>query len=111
MQVYEGDVMLDAGNLWDLVVARAEAAPDDVMAVDQDGRELTFAAYRDQAEAMAAGFADLGIGEGDVVSWQLPTWLETLVLVAALSRLGATQNPMLPIYRQKEVGFICNQAR
>ena len=102
--------MLDAGNLWDLVVARAEATPDDVMAVDQDGRELTFAAYRDQAEAMAAGFADLGIGEGDVVSWQLPTWLETLVLVAALSRLGATQNPMLPIYREKEVGFVTRQA-
>jgi cyclohexanecarboxylate-CoA ligase len=102
--------MLDAGNLWGLVEARAAATPDDIMAVDQDGRELTFGQYRDQAEVMAAGFAAMGIGEGDVVSWQLPTWLETLVLVAALSRLGATQNPMLPIYREKEVGFVTRQA-
>jgi acyl-CoA synthetase (AMP-forming)/AMP-acid ligase II len=54
--------------------------------------------------------ARLGIGAGDVVSWQLPTWLESLVLVSALARLGVVQNPMLPIYRQREVGFIRKQA-
>src|SRR5215210_7309895 len=102
--------MLDAGNLWELLEARVAATPDAIMAIDQDGRELTFAAYRAEAERAAAGLARLGIGEGDVVSWQLPTWLESLVLVAALSRLGAIQNPMLPIYRQREVGFITKQA-
>jgi len=81
------------------------------MAIDQDGRALTFAEYHSQTERAAAGFARLGIGEGDVVSWQLPTWLESLVLVAALSRLGAVQNPILPIYRQKEVGFVCRQGQ
>ena len=30
--------MLEAGNLWELLVARAEATPDAVMAIDQDGR-------------------------------------------------------------------------
>src|SRR5205823_5702996 len=35
----------------------------------------------------------------------------SLVLVSALSRIGAVQNPMLPIYRQREVGFITHQAR
>jgi acyl-CoA synthetase (AMP-forming)/AMP-acid ligase II len=33
------------------------------------------------------------------------------VLVGALSRLGAVQNPILPIYRQREVGFVCKQAK
>ena len=28
------------------------------------------------------------------------------VLVGALARLGATQNPIIPIYREREVGFI-----
>ena len=102
--------MLEAGNLWALLDARVAATPDGVMAIDQDGRSLTFAEYRDEAERAAAGLADKGIGEGDVVSWQLPTWLESLVLVAALSRLGAIQNPMLPIYRQREVGFVTRQA-
>ena len=103
--------MLDAPNLWELLERRVEATPDAVMAIDQDGRQLTFAEYRSSAERAAAGFARLGVGQGDVVSWQLPTWLESLVLVSALSRIGAVQNPMLPIYRQKEVGFICRQAQ
>lgn len=103
--------MLDAPTLWELLERRVEATPDAVMAIDQDGRQLTFAEYKLEAERAAAGLARYGIGEGDVVSWQLPTWLESLVLVAALSRLGAIQNPMLPIYRQKEVGFICRQAQ
>jgi cyclohexanecarboxylate-CoA ligase len=102
--------VLDAGNLWELLEARVTATPDAVMAVDQDGRSLTFADYHEQAERAAAGFAALGVGEGDVVSWQLPTWLGSLVLVAALSRLGAIQNPMLPIYRQREVSFVTRQA-
>jgi acyl-CoA synthetase (AMP-forming)/AMP-acid ligase II len=102
--------MIDARNLWELIEARAAATPDAVMAVDDTGRTLTFAEYRAQAEQAAAGLARLGIGEGDVVSWQLPTWLESIVLVAALCRLGAIQNPMLPIYRQREVGFITKQA-
>ena len=50
------------------------------------------------------------MGEGDVVSWQLPTWFESMVLVGALARLGAIQNPIIPIYREREVGFVTKQA-
>src|SRR4051812_37538401 len=102
--------MIEARNLWELLVRRVEATPDAVMAVDENGRALTFAEYKAEAERAAAGLARLGIGAGDVVSWQLPTWLESIVLIAALSRLGSVQNPMLPIYRQREVGFITKQA-
>ena len=33
-----------------------------------------------------------------------------MVLFGALRRLGAVQNPILPIYREREVGFIVRQA-
>jgi acyl-CoA synthetase (AMP-forming)/AMP-acid ligase II len=33
-----------------------------------------------------------------------------MVLVGAIARLGATQNPVLPIYRDREVGFCARQA-
>src|SRR5947208_16896560 len=102
--------MIDGRNLWELLQKRAEATPDAVMAVDETGRSVTFAGYKSEAERAAAGLARLGIGAGDVVSWQLPTWLESIVLVPALSRLGAVQNPMLPIYRQRGAGFINKQA-
>ncbi len=103
--------MIEGRNLWELVDARADATPDAVMLIDQEGIEVTFAEYRAQAERAAAGFHDLGIREGDVVSWQLPTWPETIVLVAALARIGASQNPMLHIYREREVGFVTAQVK
>jgi acyl-CoA synthetase (AMP-forming)/AMP-acid ligase II len=103
--------MLEAPNLWDLVRARASATPDARMVVDERGNEMTFAEFQGAAERAAAGLAGLGVGEGTVVSWQLPSWPESMVLVAALSRLGAIQNPILPIYREREVGFIARQAR
>ena len=59
----------------------------------------------------AAGLATHGVGEGTVVSWQLPTWIESFVLVGALARLGAVQNPILPIYREREVAFVARQAK
>ena len=103
--------MLDGRTLWDLIDRRVEATPDALMAVDEDMRTLSFAEFSIEAERAAAGLAAYGINEDSVVSWQLPTWLESLVLVAALSRLGAVQNPILPIYREREVGFVTNQAR
>jgi acyl-CoA synthetase (AMP-forming)/AMP-acid ligase II len=100
----------DWTSLWDLIERRADATPDARFAIDEHERSLTFAEYRDAALRTAAGLAALGVGEDDVVSWQLPTWLESMVLVGALSRLGAIQNPILPIYRDREVGFVVRQA-
>ncbi|MBX7159520.1 MAG: AMP-binding protein [Acidimicrobiia bacterium] len=101
--------MIDAATLWDLVAERAAATPEREFLVDEGGRSLTFGAFRDLTEEVAAGLHARGISEGTVVSWQLPTWIEAAVLVAALSRLGAVQNPMVPIYRHREVGFILDQ--
>lgn len=102
--------MIDDASVWRLVDSRAEATPDALFAVDERDRTLTFAEYRRQALKVAAGLAADGVGAGDVVSWQLPTNLEALVLAGALARLGATQNPILPIYRRREVGFVVRQA-
>jgi cyclohexanecarboxylate-CoA ligase len=102
--------MLDAGSLWELITDRADATPDAQMAVDEHGSTLSFGQYRERVERVAAGLAHHGVAEGTVVSWQLPTWLESMVLVGALARLRAVQNPILHIYREREVGFIIRQA-
>lgn len=102
--------MITGRNLWELIEGRAAEAAGAEMAVDEDGRTLTFGGYRGWCERVAAGFADRGLVEGDVVSWQLPTWFESMVLVGALARLGVTQNPIIPIYREREVGFVTRQA-
>ena len=92
-----------------MVERRAELTPDAAMIVDDQDEVLTFAGYRDAALRAAAGLAALGVGPGVTVSWQLPTWPSTLVLQAALARLGAVQNPIIPVYRGREVGFCIHQ--
>lgn len=98
-------------SLWELIEARADASPEATMAIDEAGRTLTFGGYRDWCERVAAGLAaDHGVGEGTRVSWVLPSRFEALVLTGALARLGAVQNPILPIYRHREVSFITAQS-
>ena len=82
-------------SLWDLIERRAEDTPDARFVIDEYGRTLTFAEYRDASQRAAAAFAARGIGEGDVVSWQLPTWIEAMVLVggAGPARRGAEPDP------------------
>jgi cyclohexanecarboxylate-CoA ligase len=102
---------IGAPSFWELVERRAAATPDAVLAHEDTGAELTFAGYRDACLRAAAGLhADHRVGRDTAVSWELPTWNESLVLVGALARLGARQNPIIPIYRGREVGFITEQS-
>ena len=100
----------DGMTLWQSIEARAAATPDKRMAIDEAERTMSFGEYRDACEVAAAGFADLGVGVGTPVTWILPSTFEALILAGALARLGARQNPILPIYRQREVGFIVEQS-
>jgi len=102
---------LVGAGFWSLLEGRVARTPDALFSVDDRDRSLTFAEYRNAALGCAAGLAERGIGRDTAVSWVLPTWTEALVLVAALARLGARQNPILPIYRGREVGFVCRQSR
>ena len=99
-----------APRLWSLVEARANSTPHALMLVDELDRRITFGDYRIRAERVAAGLFERGVRFGSVVSWVLPTWIESVVLCAALARLGAVQNPILPVYRHREVGFCVRQA-
>ncbi len=101
--------MIEAAGLWDLVERRAAATPDGLFGVDEGGRRLDFAGYRAAALRAAAGLRERGVGAGTAVSWMLPTRLGSLVLMGALARLGAVQNPILPIYRHREVAFATGQ--
>ena len=94
---------------WQLIAAAARRGSDRPLLADEYGRSLTARQFHDAACATAAAFAERGIGAGTVVSWQLPTTLETTVVMAALARLGAVQNPIIPILREHEVGFITAQ--
>jgi len=101
--------LYDVQTLWELVERRAAESPDRPMLLDERDRRVTFGEFKAWAERTAAGFYDLGVRESTAVTWQLPTRMETVVASMALSRLGAVQNPIIPIYRQREVGFLLRE--
>jgi len=98
--------MDDASTMWELVEKRAAASPDSPALIDTRDRRVTFRALEEWAERVAAGLLGLGVGGGTTVSLQLPTRIETVVLSLALARLGAIQNPILHLYREREVGAV-----
>jgi cyclohexanecarboxylate-CoA ligase len=86
----------------DEVVART---PDKTAASDSR-RQLTYRELQAETDRCALGLLELGVQPGDVVSFQLPNWIEFLVLHFAATRIGAVSNPLIPIYRDREVGLM-----
>ncbi|ANP55721.1 acyl-CoA synthetase (AMP-forming)/AMP-acid ligase II [Streptomyces griseochromogenes] len=97
-------------TLWELVDRRARLTPDRPVLL-QDDRRLSFGELRARAERVAAGLYGMGVRPGTVVAWQLPTRIETALLSFALARLGAVQSPVIPFYRDREVGFALRESR
>lgn len=97
-------------TLWELVERRAALTPDRPVLLQGD-RVLTFGGLRERAERCAAGLYGMGVRPGTVVAWQLPTRIETAVLSFALARIGAVQTPVIPFYRDKEVGFALRESK
>ncbi len=85
---------------------KARETPEAVAVYLDDGSSLTFGAAFEEACKLAAALEALGLGAGDVVSFQLPNWRETVIIDIAASLLGLVINPIIPIYRDREVAFI-----
>jgi len=100
-------------SLSTLLAARAHTHPDGVYLIEgarEGGRSFTYGELARRAERMAVALGRLGVTRGDVVSWQLPNWMEGVALAAAIDRLGAISNPIITIYREREMAFVCRQA-
>ncbi len=98
----------------DLLVEAVARFPDKVALV----------AYRadrgDEAAPLRIGYAELaakvaraagslralGVGRGDIVAVQLPNWWEFVVIALACGRIGAVVNPLMPIFREREMRFM-----
>jgi acyl-CoA synthetase (AMP-forming)/AMP-acid ligase II len=102
--------LLEAPTIWELVRRRAELSGERVMLLDTSGRRVTFGELAGLAERTAAGLLAQGIGPGSRVTWQLPTRIDSVVVSLALARLGAVQNPVLHLYREREVGAVLRQS-
>lgn len=87
--------------------ARAAVAedPDRVLLIEGE-RRLTRGQAWAQALRLAGFFLSHGLKPGDVISFQLPNWLEASVIALAARMTGLVVNPIPPIYRGAELAYI-----
>jgi non-ribosomal peptide synthetase component E (peptide arylation enzyme) len=83
----------------------AGAHPEREALVDR-GRRVTYAELLRRVDRVAARLGALGVGPGDVVTLQLPNWVEFAYVFFALDRLGAVANQIGPDFRSREVEYI-----
>jgi cyclohexanecarboxylate-CoA ligase len=57
-------------------------------------------------DRFAGALLDLGVAPGQIVSVQLPNDWTFAALALACGRIGAVINPLVPIFRERELGFI-----
>ncbi len=97
-------------------LARAVAARPSHTAIvarrSEGGAEarLSYAELDRRATLVAMSLRDRGVARGDVVSFQLPNWWEFSVLHLACLKLGAVSNPLMVIFRERELGFMLGLA-
>ena len=97
-------------TLWEYLDTHRRETPSKTALVHPDGR-LTFAELCSEAEALALALIEIGARPGDTVSYQMPNWAETVLIALATMRIGAICNPIVSIYRSREVGFLLDNAR
>ena len=111
-----------ASGLWgdalvtDLLDQVALETPDLVAVVARSSATgerttLSFRQLKRLSEQVASRLVGLGVKAGDVVAVQLPNWWHYFVLYPACARIGAVINPLMPIFRQRELEFMLSFAR
>lgn len=100
----------DGQTIADRAYAQVEDDPDVISFVAADAT-ATRASLLSDAEALAASLYRLGLRQGDVVSFQTPNWIEAAVINLACVLSGIVINPIVPIYRDAEVGMMLADCR
>ncbi|MFJ7679817.1 AMP-binding protein [Peribacillus sp. NPDC097198] len=86
-----------------------ENNPEKTAIIDKKSR-YTYKELGKLVDRVALGLIHIGMGKGDVISFQLPNWNEFIILHYAVTRIGAISNPLIPIYRDREIGFMVEMA-
>lgn len=84
--------------------------PDRVYQIEGDA-SMTRGEVWDKSLRVAGYFLERRLKPGDVISFQLPNWMETGVIALAARMTGLVINPIPPIYRESELSYIladCN---
>ena len=92
----------DKRTIADQAIALTAEDPEFVAFIEGD-THMTRAQLLADAEALSAALHARGLRQGDVIGFQIPNWREAAVLNLAAALSGFVVNPIVPIYRDREV--------
>src|SRR5437763_12316998 len=89
----------------DVLAGRAAEYTDREALVDHRHR-VTYGELLARVDRTAAALQSVGVGPSDVVTIQLPNWVEFAYVFFACERIGAIANQIGPDFRSREVEYI-----
>ncbi len=102
-------------TILDYFDATTESRPDAqyLTAYRQDRQQavsMTYAELSSRVTGIATGLVRIGVKHGDVVSFQVPNWWQFVAIHLACVRVGAVSNPLMPIFRERELEFMVSRS-
>ena len=94
----------------EVALEKADKRPEQEIIFHENEPAIKISSIVEEAGCLANSLRRLGMIAGDVISFQLPSWREAVAIDLAASILGLVVNPIIPIYREKELKFILNDA-
>lgn len=97
--------------LTDYLNDAASKSGDAIAIVDHNSesgltRQITYSELAAISIRISCALLALGVRPGDVVAVQLPNWWHYAAIHLACVRIGAVINPLMPIFRQRELEFM-----
>lgn len=92
-------------DIWNTQVA---AFPDREYVSDNLGVRYTYAEIDDKASRLAAWLHEVGVKNGDVVSYQMPPWSEFCILYVACLKVGAVSHPLPVTFNDEDLIYSMN---
>ncbi|SMF61924.1 class I adenylate-forming enzyme family protein [Allosphingosinicella indica] len=74
-------------------------------------RRLTWAELGEEVDRVGAALLGLGLVKDDILTYQTPNFVDTVVLALACSRIGLIISPVVMPYRAHELGYVLDTVR
>jgi oxalate---CoA ligase len=96
-----------AGQAGERMTALLEAGQADrpALVIPETGQVLTYAQAAARVDTLSVRLAALGVRRGDRVAFALPNGPDLVLLLLAVTALGAAAAPLNPAYTEPEFGF------
>ena len=98
----EKTLKIPEGTMWDYLYERNKDYPEDI-AIEYYGRRITYRELFRQIDQCSRNLTAIGIGKNDIVTVQSIALPQIVVIVYALTRIGACGNMLLPDAKVEEI--------